>query len=122
MVGMRPAVLVLQSKSRQRPAHGLKIFAGDGDVIDVKLLREHRQTRQKCCKKRPQNGKISSRCGSKSIRRFSIYAMLPKCDACAERCPISTSPLGRWRVRQQSRKFVTCATTISGSSVCTTVV
>ncbi len=40
------------------------------------------------------SGSISSRTGSKLIRRRSTYEIFPKCDACAERCPISTSPFG----------------------------
>ena len=56
---------------------------------------------------RTYSGSISSLSGSNRIRLFWTYAMLPRWEACADRCPIHTSPFGRFRERQQSRKFST---------------
>ena len=54
-------------------------------------------------------GKICSRSVSKSMRRFCSYEMFPRCEAWAERWPISTSPLGRPLVFKHSTKLFTCS-------------
>src|SRR5215470_14004280 len=47
------------------------------------------------------------------MRRLCSYERLPRCAACAERCPNATSPLGSLRERQESRKSCTCSSTRS---------
>src|ERR1022692_4213011 len=99
------------SKQQRLGCHAWRIFHDlDGQI-------ESRSPAQNLCSsaanmdglplQTAQNGRISSRTGSKSIRRFCIYEILPRCEACAERCPISTSPLGRLRERTHSRKLPT---------------
>ena len=65
-------------------------------------------------------GRISSRSGSNFNSRFCTYAMFPRCDACADLCPIYTSPFGRFRDATHSRKFLTWSIVCSTRDFTTT--